>query len=71
MARDAASRAKSLSSTVTHVATGSGGSRISQGRQLPRRVRQPIILQFFAENCMKLKEFGPWGASLVLPWIRH
>ena len=24
-------------------------------------VRQPIILQNFAENCMEMKEFGPIG----------
>ena len=33
-----------------------------------------IIFQIFAENCMKMKEFGPPGgrASLTpLPWIRQ
>ena len=32
-----------------------------------------IIFQIFAENCMKMKEFGPPGghASLVPPWIRQ
>ena len=33
-----------------------------------------IIFQFFAENCMKMKEFGPQGegdASLAPPWIRQ
>ena len=25
------------------------------------RVHQPIISQNFGENCMKTKEFGPWG----------
>ena len=29
------------------------------------------ILQIFAENCIKMKEFGPEGASLVPPWIRQ
>ena len=42
----------------------SGGSRI-----FPRGVRQlPKVLlffKFFAENCMKMKEFGPQGAC---PW---
>ena len=30
-----------------------------------------IIFQFVAENCMKMKEFGPpgGGASLAPPWI--
>ena len=44
----------------------SGGSRI-----FPRGVRQlPKVLLFFnfvPENCMKMKEFGPRGASLVPP----
>ena len=26
-----------------------------------------IIFQIFAENCMKMKEFGPRGASLAPP----
>ena len=31
-----------------------------------------IIFQIFAENCMKMKEFGPReGASLAPPWIRQ
>ena len=44
----------------------SGGSRI-----FLRGVSQlPILLLFcnyFAENCMKMKEFGPGGASLAAP----
>ena len=43
----------------------SGGSRIfPRGvRQLPKML---LFLNFFAENCMKMKEFGPpWGAR---PW---
>ena len=28
-----------------------------------------IILQIFAEKCMKMKEFGPRRASLVLPTL--
>ena len=31
------------------------------GRQFPNWVCQPIILQLFAENCMKIHEFGPGG----------
>ena len=46
----------------------SGGSRIFPrgGRQLPKWVCLFII---FAENCMKMKEFGPQGgrASLAPP----
>ena len=40
----------------------SGVSRISPrwGHQLSRRVRQHTILPNFSQNCMKLKEFGPW-----------
>ena len=42
----------------------SGGSRI-----FPRGVRQlPKVLlffNFFAENCMKMKEFGPPGGARV------
>ena len=33
-----------------------------------------IIFQFFAENCMKMKEFGPPGGARVPgtpPWIRQ
>ena len=29
-----------------------------RGRQLPKWVCKPIILQIFAENCMKMKESG-------------
>ena len=45
----------------------SGGSRISprRGRQLPRGGRQHTILPKFLKNCMKLKEFGPWGGARV------
>ena len=54
----------------------SGGSRISQrGRQLPREVYQPIILQNFCpklhENERIWTERGGAGASLARPWIRH
>ena len=34
--------------------------------QLPKVL---LFFIFFAENCMKMKEFGPGGASLVPPWI--
>ena len=41
---------------------GGGGTNSESG----------VILQFFAENCMKMKEFGPrGGASLAPPWIRQ
>ena len=40
------------------------------GRQ-PSRRRQHTILQKFPQNCMKLKEFGPPGASMVPPLDPH
>ena len=45
----------------------SGGSRISprRGHQLPGG-HQHTILPNFPKNCMKLKEFGPRGASKIL-----
>ena len=45
----------------------SGGSRIFPGGA--PTPKSAIIFQFFAENCMKMKEFGPPGgrASLVPP----
>ena len=48
-------------------ATNSGGSRISprRGCQLPGGGRQHMILPKFLQNCMKLKEFRPRGASLT------
>ena len=47
-------------------AIASGGSRIFPGGG-PPTPKSAIIFQFFAENCMKMKEFGPpgWGAR---PW---
>ena len=36
--------------------------------------KSAIIFQFFAENCMKMKEFGPPGGARVPgapPWIRQ
>ena len=36
--------------------------------------KSAIIFQFFAENCMKMKEFGPRGGARVPgapPWIRQ
>ena len=44
----------------------SGGSRIFPrgGRQLPKIA---IIFHIFAENCMKMKEFGPRGGG-ARPW---
>ena len=44
-------------------ATDSGGSRI-----FPRGVPTPkiaIIIHIFAENCIKMKEFGPPGGARV------
>ena len=48
----------------------SGGSRISRGGGA--EARQPIICKMFAENYVKMKEFGR-GAFLhsALPWIRQ
>ena len=42
----------------------SGGSRISprRGRQLPKLL---LFCNFFAKNCMKMKEFGPPGGARV------
>ena len=38
----------------------SGGSKISErGRQLPRGCDNLLFFKFLAENCMKMKEFGP------------
>ena len=37
--------------------------------------KSTIIFQFFAENCMKMKEFGPPGGGARVPgappWIRQ
>ena len=36
--------------------------------------KSAIIFQFFAKNCMKMKEFGPPGGARVPgapPWIRQ
>ena len=36
--------------------------------------KSPIIFQFFAKNCMKMKEFGPPGGAHIPgapPWIRQ
>ena len=36
--------------------------------------KSAIIFQFFAENCMKMKEFGPQGGRAspgAPPWIRQ
>ena len=37
--------------------------------------KSAIIFQFFAENCMKMKEFGPPGGGARVPgappWIRQ
>ena len=51
----------------------SGGSMISQGWQLPR-AEPAYFCKIFAENCMKMKEFGPRGGAHIpsaAPWIRH
>ena len=39
----------------------SGGSRIFQRGCANSQIE--IILQFFAKNCMKMKEFGPRGGA--------
>ena len=43
-----------------------GGSRIFQREvcQLPKVL---LFFNFFVENCMKMKEFGPGGGSLAPP----
>ena len=43
----------------------SGGSRIFPGGA--PTPKSAIIFQFFAENCMKMKEFGPPGGG-ARPW---
>ena len=51
-----------MRSSINIASTTSGGSRI-----FPRGAPTPkiaIIFQIFAENCMKMKEFGPGGR----PW---
>ena len=42
-------------------------------RQFPKWVLTYYFANFFAENCIKMKEFGPFRgrASLAPPWIRH
>ena len=53
-------------------ASCSGGSRIFPGGA--PTPKSAIIFQFFAENCMKMKEFGPPGGARVPgapPWIRQ
>ena len=40
-------------------AASSGGSRIFPGGGGAPTPKSAIIFQFFAENCMKMKEFGP------------
>ena len=50
----------------------SGGSRIFPGGA--PTPKSAIIFQFFAENCMKMKEFGPPGGGARPwrpPWIRQ
>ena len=42
----------------------SGGSRIFPRGGAPTP-KSAIIFQFFAENCMKMKEFGPPGGARV------
>ena len=43
-----------------------------RGHQHPRRCANLLFCKFFAENCMKMKEFGLRGrASLAPPWTRH
>ena len=53
----------------------SGGSRIFPGGGGAPTPKSAIIFQFFAENCMKMKEFGPpRGGGRVPgapPWIRQ
>ena len=47
----------------------SGGSRIFPGGAPTPKIA--IIFHIFAENCMKMKEFGPpggWGGGGARPW---
>ena len=42
------------------------------GMPTPKGVRKPIILQNFAKNCMKMKEFrSRVNAILAPPWVQH
>ena len=70
---EAAKIERNFEFTLDEINLNSGGSRI-----FPRGVRQlPKVLLFFnflAENCMKMKEFGPPGGGASLappPWIRQ
>ena len=45
----------------------SGGSRIFPGGGAPTP-KIAIIFHIFAENCMKMKEFGPPGGGGARPW---
>ena len=50
----------------------SGGSRIFPGGAPTPKIA--IIFHIFAENCMKMKEFGPPGGVRIPgapPWIRQ
>ena len=51
---------------------GSGGSRIFLGGGAPTP-KVGVLAYFFAENCMKIKEFGPPGRvhRWRSPWIYH
>ena len=54
---------------LTEIFNASGRSRISprRGRQLPGGGHQHMILPYFSENYMKLKEFGPRGRGARVP----
>ena len=47
----------------------SGGSRISEtgGANFQGGDKNLLFGQFFPENCMKMKEFGPGGGGAVPP----
>ena len=58
--------------TRTNLTNTSGGSRIFPGGAPTPKIA--IIFHIFAENCMKMKEFGPPGGGARPwrpPWIRQ
>ena len=50
-------------SLLSSLSNGNGGSRIFPRGGAPTP-KSAIIFQFFAENCMKMKEFGPRGGGV-------
>ena len=51
--------------SVVSVRVCSGASRIFYGASTPKGKHQPVNFPIFAENCMKMKEFGSRGRVRV------